>query len=635
MDRTVIAFAVAVLAACSSSPAPVPAAGSAASAVGSGFAGSLGDAEPTNSAATDSASQADAQAQATPDAAQVDVQTELDSPAVADSALDDTPADDAAADFAAAADADGGAGLDSGAALDSGADAGTDAVTADSATAADSDSNVASQSVTVVLSAGLVETASVGGVISVQCKALALDGSAAPDPGDFKVSFTGGVPTAVTGGHSFAKPGLVTAVCTSDLLGFASATFTVAHIGLDPGLSRLATGLGKAAGLADGVIQGASNPATQATALKNFHTLGLTMTAGLGQGTKVLLPLPKGLPTAAKLTAKGLVPSADDGPFKAKIAELKLALLTLQTTLAAINPKTAGEVDKLNIDSQLAMVATAAQALKALKPSALGTLAALPELDELLGVQLPKTVQVHHLFISKVFHAQPGAPALPPCPNCFSLVGFAVSLGVQYALASVPSYTSILKDLGWVIGEMVVTLTIKEVLDTQFPAVAGGPSITAVEAMGQAAIPGSPLKVLASNFGDKPGDCAVIFVTPLVAKNIVDAIKLAVGGIPSLKDLKSKSAWEAAKVVKEAVDKVKEVVEFTGGLPDLAASGVVTMPSQAGSQFDPDLAFIDLGVVPKKINCGIVPKPGILYPVCAFSGSGSSFQILVIQEKCP
>ncbi len=593
--------------------------GDAATAGDSGSAvdaasGDVGTAD-TAEAGVDSATTAEAVAEDVGDAAAA-------SPETADIAATDlgvdtqVPSD--AADVAAVADA---------AAADAAVDDAVDAP-------ATPDSAAASPKVKVVISTALVELASVAGKLSVACQALGDDGTAAPDPGDFVVTFEGGAATAKDSSWAFSKPGAYAAVCTSAKLGFSKVAFTVANVGLDPGLSRLAIGLGKAPALVDAVLKNASNPAVQEKALADFHKLALTMTAGLGAGSKVLLPLPKGLPTVATLQAKGVQPAADDAAFATGVTKLSAALQALHAAIKAVDPKTATEVDKVKLDAALAEVVAQHKVLAALKPSALAVREQLTALDDLLGVQLPKAAQAHALFLSKVLHAQPAAPPLPPCPGCFSLVGVAVSLGVQYALSAVPSYTSILKDLGWVIGEMVVTMTIKEVLDTQFPPTAGGPSIIAIAAMGQGAIPGSSLKIAANNFGDKPGECSVIFITPLVAKNIVDAIKLAIGGVPSLKDLKSKSVWEAAKVIKEAIDKVKEVAEFAGGLPDLATSGVVTMSSQPGSTFDNDFGVIDLGVVPKKINCGIVPKPGILYPVCAYSGGGPSFELLVIQESC-
>jgi len=209
-----------------------------------------------------------------------------------------------------------------------------------------------------------------------------------------------------------------------------------------------------------------------------------------------------------------------------------------------------------------------------------------------------------------------------------------VSVGVQYALSSVPSYTGFLKDMGWVIGQMVTMLVIKDLVDTQFPGVINGPSITAIYGMGQAVTPGLPMSILASGFGDQPGECSVIFLTPALSKTIVDGIKLAAGGIPKLKDLKSKSAWEAAKAIKSAIGQVKAAgALLTGGIPTMLENGIVLMPTQPGSNFT-DMGKIELGVVPKKANCGWVPQPGVLVPFCTFSGGGKSFSLLVIGKKC-
>lgn len=601
----------------------MPTGGAASGANRADTAVFAGEVSPKDAAPTDTGApgnQVDAVADSGTDAATVSEVASFD---------DATPPPDAVPPADAVISADAVPDLVADATPDTAADTGLDA-TADAA----AEIAVAKGKVAVLLSTSLVEMAQFGKTLTVTCQALAADGTAAPDPGDFSVTFEGAFGIGKAGGWTFAKPGKGNAVCASAKLGTGSASFVIAQAGLDPGLSRLATDLGKASALVQAVVAGASSPAVQEKALADFHAVGLVMAAGLGAETKVLLPLPKGLPSADKLLAKGVVAGADDAAFATALATLKAALVATRTTLATIDPKKANDVDKVKLAAELSKLASAQQVLAALKPSALGVLAALPELNLVLGVELPKTAQKHHLWVSKVLHAQPGAPAMPPCPNCFSLVEIGASLAAQYALDSVPSYTSILKDLGWVVGEMVVTMTIKEVIDTQFPPSSGGPSIDAIQALGQAAVPGLPLKILASNFGGKPGDCSVIFITPLVAKTIVDAVKLAVGGIPSLKDLKTKSAWEAAKVVKEAIDQVKATAELVGGVPELAATGVVTMTAQPGSTFDSEIGFINLGVVPNKINCGIVPKPRILYPYCTFTGSGTSFELLVIQEKC-
>jgi hypothetical protein len=126
----------------------------------------------------------------------------------------------------------------------------------------------------------------------------------------------------------------------------------------------------------------------------------------------------------------------------------------------------------------------------------------------------------------------------------------------------------------------------------------------------------------------------VIFITPKVAKTVIDAVKLALGGIPSLGDLKSKGAWEAAKIVKEALDQAQAAAELAAGVADLLVSGVVVMPTQPNSEFiGNEDGVYDFGVCPQNINCGILPKPGILWPVCTFSGKGQSLDVLVTQEK--
>ena len=151
-----------------------------------------------------------------------------------------------------------------------------------------------------------------------------------------------------------------------------------------------------------------------------------------------------------------------------------------------------------------------------------------------------------------------------------------------------------------------------------------------------AVTPGLPLGVLGENFGNKPGECGVVFITPLVSKTVIDAVKLILGGVPSLKNLKSMGSWEAAKAIKSALDQLKALADFaTDAVPTLTKSGVVVMWSQKGSGLGgSDLMDVNFGVCPKKANCGWLPKPGILLPVCRTTGNGPTFKVTVIGKSC-
>jgi hypothetical protein len=354
-----------------------------------------------------------------------------------------------------------------------------------------------------------------------------------------------------------------------------------------------------------------------------------------------LLPIPKGAPALKTLQAKGLVAGADDGKWVASLDATMAALVKMQVAIGSVDPTKPSSADVIALQAAQKNVEVAVKQLGGLQPSTLAVFEHRDKIEALVGKQLAATAKAHQSLLSKGLHsAQNKPPPPPPCPNCFTLVGTMVSIGVQYALASIPTYTGLLKDMGWVIGEMAVTLLLKDIVDDQFPAQADGPSITAVSGLSVVAVtPGMPLNVLANNFGTQPGECGVVFVTPAVSKAIVDGVKLIMGGVPSFKDLKSKGSWQAAKVIKSAIDQLKGFVTLGAvTIPSIAENGVVLMSSQPGSSFASEMAMIKLGTVPKKANCGSaiiqVPKPGFFIPYCRSTGRGPSYNVTVIGKKC-
>jgi hypothetical protein len=316
---------------------------------------------------------------------------------------------------------------------------------------------------------------------------LQADGATlAPDPGDFVTATTAKDAVNKAGAWTFPTPGKCEASCTSKSLGGSNtAAFAVAAKASDPALSRLAAGLDQATTHLEAVIALQKDPAKQKEALAAFDKIGLTLGTGLGEGGKVLLPLPKGLPSKDKVVAKGLTAGPDDAAWQKGLGDLETALKAMQAALAKIDPKKPTIGDEAAFKGAQAQIDVAQAALAKLKPSPLAVFEALRKLDAVVAQLLPQVAQAHHTFLSKLLHEAEKAPP-PPCTNCFSLVGLAVSFAVQSVLASMPSYTSILKDMGWHIGEILVTLTIKEVIDNQFPPVSGGPSLTGIVAFGQA-----------------------------------------------------------------------------------------------------------------------------------------------------
>ncbi len=488
------------------------------------------------------------------------------------------------------------------------------------------------------LSASVVEKKSSAGELQISCKYVDKDLKPLADPGDLEVKVNAADAKYSKGMWTFTKAGKVDVTCTSKSLNMGhQVDVLVASRGLDPAVSRMASELERGGTLVTTIIEtGKKNDkAAQQKALKEFDKSGKEMWAGFAEKTRALIPHPNGMPKLAKLQAKGLKAGPDDVKWLAAVTETKAAVAAMKKAIAAVDPKKPSAADLAAIGAAQKLVDAGAAKLAKLKPSPLAVYTNLAAVDDLIGKDLAGVTRAHQLMLSKAFHHLDKTAPPPPCNGCFSLVGVMVSIGVQYVLSSIPSYTGILKDIGWQIGEMVLTLVIKDVIDDQFPPQAGGPSITAMARGSAVSVsPGYALTIMGANFGDKPGQCGVVFITPMVSKTIIDAVKLIVGGIPKLSDLKSKGAWEAAKAIKSGIDQLKAFVALTtDAIPQLAESGVVLMWSQSKSTFA-NPAFIKLGVVPKKSNCGWLPKPGIMLPLCSHTGRGPSFTVTVIGKKC-
>jgi len=212
-------------------------------------------------------------------------------------------------------------------------------------------------------------------------------------------------------------------------------------------------------------------------------------------------------------------------------------------------------------------------------------------------------------------------------------VEISVTLAINYILDSIPSYTGLLKETAWQVGQMAATLLLADIIDKAFPPNAKGPNVIGLMSGSATVIlDGSQLGVMGTGF-DSDGGCTAILVTPLVTGALMSGIKLAVGGIPSFKDLKGKDVWKAAKAVKDTIDGVQSLVKLAGkDMPEVAKKGVVTYEGSLPGTSEPQ--FMELGKLPKGVNCGFLPQPALLYPICPTTGRGPVFKFTIMPGKC-
>ena len=482
----------------------------------------------------------------------------------------------------------------------------------------------------------LVEPSSQGGSFEVICEAVDAKGQKLKNPGDWQITFSPSQAFSMGKFWGIAKSGTVTVTCTSAQAKVSVSTeLVVAAESLDPAVSGMAKTLYKALEKVNFVLNTPTDQVNQSESIKELKTMLVKWDAPFVTATEVLLKPANDLPTLAQVKAAGIAPTKDDDPWVKQI-DLVVKKAKELVTLIKNNPgSTLTDQQYQSVFSAIKALQNQEMELAKLKPSAAVLYEHRSKLNELALKVLPELTELHTKLIADQLYKTEQKDK--NCNGCFSITGLALSVGVQYALDAVPTYNKLLKDVGWAVGQMTVMLTIKKFVDNKFSPTAKSPVIDLIVSLGQGVVPGNKLAIMGSDFGSKPGECGVIFLTPALSKGIIDSLKMAAQGMPSTQQLQSKSAWEAAKAVKSAIDQFVGTAKLLAGTPETMSNGVVMMYSQPNSTFATP-AQIELGTVPKKANCSsgpiALPLNGVLIPICRDRGVGASMSVIVIGKKC-
>ncbi len=517
------------------------------------------------------------------------------------------------ADGAGAADAGGGA--------DGGGNAGSDA-----AGGADAQGPGDKPKVLVENKPPLIEIAGYGGATTPSCQAVDAKGKPLADPGDFIISATGGV--LDKGTLSFAKPANALVTCSSaQTKASGSGLVCVLHPGLNQGLAGLSSGL---------LVLDAKDLAQaltgQTKAMDGFvaWTDGVASAAdsAFDKNAKLLLPHPKGLPSAAALLKAGVKMGPDDKDWPGKLDAVGAALKAMQVAIDKLPKGPVADGDVTAVGSALSGLQKSLVSLEQAKPSPIALVENLAKVESLLTKQLPDLLTSYMDEVgAQAKAAAKASPGQPPAKASQALM--------QQSVVAAGTLRDLLTRLSCRTNGLVLGLIADKHLGDTTPLKGGTPSITGIYGFSQAVTPCTKLNLLGENFGSKPGLCGAILITYKASGGTINKVKSILGKINNLQTIGKQGLWSATK---ESTAAVEELTKYLGmsatKLSPQVGKNVILMWSQPDSSLGGPAQTIRLGVVPKQANDFWLPKMITLYPICRTHGSGPKLTVNVMKAGC-
>jgi len=485
----------------------------------------------------------------------------------------------------------------------------------------------------VVLSAPMVEKASEGGVVHVQC--LTVDGVGAPmdDPGDVILSAPGGVLEGVV--VSFDAPGTWAITCASEVLAIeGSATVEVIHDALDKQYLHVSERLGDLHGkLAHLAMAAAMEDEGQLGAIAaGLTALAGTCTPGFVGETDLLIPLPGGWPTADQLAAAGLGPNPDDAAFEAATSGALAAMEEITVLLAQLEGGDLDEQALAELASKGEELAAFEAALAVLDPSPVAVMDALATLEALAGSAMDAVVaQTAQTAAALAIGARQTDEGYETIEAPLSLTEMLVTFAIQQVLATIPTYNGLLKDVGKAISQMVIMLAIQDLIEASLPLPDNPPELYSIHGSAAGFVtPGNPWIAYGAGFAADPVLTVFIFIAPEFSAAINDAIWGLIDLLQNIKGLLGEeNVFTAIKTAKDIVDGIKALADGIDGMGGW--EHMVLSPQNVDGAGTADV-FLNFPPLPTGVNCSFLPQPGVMIPVNLLVGRGESMAVNVIQE---
>lgn len=266
------------------------------------------------------------------------------------------------------------------------------------------------------------------------------------------------------------------------------------------------------------------------------------------------------------------------------------------------------------------------QTLEALDPSEVAVWKTLPEVGSLIH-EMAETSRTRFTVLAGLFRSDPpngsGATALPPASVSlrFSLIGTLASIAIQETVGAY-TYSSVLKNVGKVVVANMISMAIKDLLNSGFVPGAHAPSLDSVH--GSAAgfvVPGNGFQTVGS-FNMDPAKSRIVFIPPTLSNELATIVDF-VDGINGLTQ-----EGNVLKLINGIRKLMNNLVTLFGAASSAGEQAIVLVPDGG------DDTIQSYPPLPYGINCSQygLPVAGTMIPVDYDYGRGLAINVNVMGE---
>lgn len=459
--------------------------------------------------------------------------------------------------------------------------------------------------------------------VAASCFHVDESGVQQPDPGDLVIEPPPSAVTVGPGVFAFPDAGVYDITCSSASLGLTTTEpAIVTYEGFDyryvEAIQVASEGRRWIEAIAD--ANQAGDPTTYDTAVDELEALASRI-PDLAS-VPFLVDNPNGWPTDQDLADAGLTAGADDAAWVGALADLRDALAAERTALEAVtDPPDDAQAQALA--DAYALTRTRLQTFEALTPSEVAVWGALPQVGSLIH-ELAETSRTRYTVLAGLFRSDPptSSPTSLPHANLrFSLVGTLASIAIQETLGSY-TYASVLKNVGKVVVANMISMAIKDLLNSGFVPGAHAPSLDSVH--GSAAgfvVPGNGFQTVGS-FNMDPSKSRIVFIPPTISNELATVVDF-VDGINGLTQ-----EGNVLKLINGIRKLIDNLVTLFGAASSAGEQAIVLTPD-GGDDYIQSYPPLPYG-----INCSQygLPVAGTMIPVDFDYGRGLAINVNVMGE---
>jgi hypothetical protein len=439
-----------------------------------------------------------------------------------------------------------------------------------------------------------------------------------PDPGDLVIASPAPAVTLSPSVFAFPDAGVYDVSCSSASLAMTvTEPAIVSYEGFDHRYVRAINAASEGHRLIEEIVEAnqAGDPDGFDAAVNALEALAPKI-PNLGS-VPMLVDNPNGWPTDQDLIDEGLTAGADDTAWVAALQALRSALAAERVALGALtDPPTDAQAQALS--DAYTITRSRLQVFEALTPSELAVWKNMTGVSSLV-YELSETSRTRFTVLAGLFRSDP--PSASPTSLRFSLIGTLASIAIQETLGAY-TYSSILKGVGKVIVANVISIAIKDLLNSGFVPGAHAPAIDSVH--GSAAgfvVPGNGFQVVGS-FNLDPAKNRIVFIPPSLSNDLATIVDF-VDGINGLT-----TEGNVLKLINGLRNLMDNLVTLFGAASSAGEQGIVLAPS-GGDDF-----IVAYPPLPYGINCSqfSLPVAGTMIPVDLNYGRGLAINVNVMGE---